>query len=223
MPRRPRLFLPGISVHVIQRGNNRCGMFLGVYDYYLFLDLLRRDAVTYGVAVHGYVLMRNHFHLIATPSLASGLPDMMQNIGRTYVPHFNRRYERTGSLWEGRYRASLIGDEKYLLTCLRYVDLNPVRAGLVASPELYEWSSYRAHAFGRQDPLLTPHPLYLAQGQTALQRQQAWQAMCGAPIDDQALITIRRAVQTSRVLRNGLDSVGNAGQIPEVPSVPSEV
>ena len=218
MARRPRLFLPGISVHVIHRGNNRCAMFRGGYDYHLFLDLLLRDAVTHGVAVHGYVLMTNHFHLIATPSLASRLPDMMQNIGRTYVPQFNRRYERTGSLWEGRYRASPIGDEKYWLTCLRYVELNPVRAGLVASPELYEWSSYRAHAFGRQDPLLTPHPLYLAQGHTPLQRQQAWQAMCAVPIEDQALIAIRRAVQTNRALRNGLDSMQKAGQVPEVAS-----
>jgi putative transposase len=218
MPRRPRLFVPGISVHVIHRGNNRCAMFRGVYDYYLFLDLVLRDAVTHGVAVHGYVLMTNHFHLIATPSLASSLPDMMQDIGRTYVPQFNRRYERTGSLWEGRYRASPIGDEKYWLTCLRYVELNPVRAGLVASPELYEWSSYRAHAFGRQDPLLTPHPLYLAQGQTPAQRQQAWRAMCTVPIEDQALITIRRAVHTNQALQNGLESMRNAGQIPEVPS-----
>jgi len=171
-----------------------------------------------GMRIVHYGVMTNHIHLIGTPSLPSSLPDMMQSVGRDYVPIFNRRYERTGSLWEGRYKASLIHDEKYWLTCLRYVELNPVRAGLVESPELYEWSSYRAHAFGRPDPLLTPHHLYLEFGQTSSRRQEAWQAICRAPIDEHALITIRYCVQTGRALRDGLDRAPTAGPAPELPA-----
>jgi len=193
-------------------------MFRAVFDYYLFLDLLRRHAVTYKVEVHGYVLMTNHIHLIGTPSQPSSLPSMMQSVGREYVPIFNQRYGRTGSLWEGRYKASLIQDERYWLTCLRYVELNPVRAGLVESPELYEWSSYRAHALGRCDPLLTPHHLYLAFGHTSLRRQEAWQSACRSPIDEHALITIRHCVQTGRALRDGLDQASSAGSASELPS-----
>jgi putative transposase len=173
-------------------------------DYRAYLELLRDASDRCGVDIHGYVLMTNHTHLIATPSAASSLPKMMKRIGEIYVPSFNRQYERTGTLCEGRYRGSLIEDEKYWLTCLRYIELNPVRAGMVPSPELYEWSSYRAHAYGRQDPLLTPHPLFLALGRTAVDRQHAWQATCGAPIDDDTLITIRRTIQSCRPLRDGL-------------------
>lgn len=176
---------------------------MATHDYRLLLELLRETSQKHRVQVHGYVLMTNHIHLIATPSSASGLPKMMQGLG-SYVRDFNRRYERTGTLLEGRYRASLIHDEGYWLTCLRYIELNPVRAGLVPSPELYEWSSYRAHALGRPDPLLTSHPLFLERGRTAADRQRAWQAICGVPIDDDILFKIRHAIQASRPLKSGL-------------------
>jgi putative transposase len=194
------LFIPGLSQHVIQRGNNRGATFRVPSDYRRFLDLVRDAAQACRVEVHGYVLMTTHVHLIVTPSCGSSLPEMMQSIGRTYVRQFNRRYERTGTLYEGRYRASLIQDENYWLTCLRYVELNPVRAGVVPRPELYEWSSYRAHAFGRPDSLLTPHPLLLATGRNAVERQHAWQATCGAPIDSEAVNRLRRAIRSGQPL-----------------------
>jgi putative transposase len=125
---------------------------------------------------------------------------MMQGIGRLYVPFFNDRYERTGTLWEGRYRNSLIHDETYWLTCLRYIELNPVRAGLADRPELYPWSSYRAHAFGREDPLSAPHMLYQGLGTTDTDRQEAWRAMCAAPIPAADLDRVRQAIHTGRAI-----------------------
>lgn len=200
MPRRPRLFIPGLSQHVIQRGNNRGEIFRAPFDYEFFVTVLRNAAGDCRVDVHGYVLMTNHFHLIVTAASSTGLPEMMQTIGRTYVRFFNSRYERTGALWEGRYRASMLHDDKYWLTCLRYVELNPVRAGLVPSPELYRWSSFRAHALGQEDPLVTPHPLYSAIGGTPVDRQLGWRAVCGAPIDENQLAMIRRAIHVGRTL-----------------------
>jgi putative transposase len=222
MARGPRLFIPGLSQHVIQRGNNRGAVFVAPHEYRHLLALLCETSQKHCVGIHGYVLMTNHIHLIATPSSASGLPKMMQGLG-SYVRDFNRRHERTGTLFEGRYRASLIHDERYWLTCLRYIELNPVRAGLVPSPELYEWSSYGAHALGRLDPLLTPHPLLLEGGRTAADRQLAWQATCGAPIDDGTLFRIRHAIQASRPLKDALADSASArtwhpaaGQVPAV-------
>jgi putative transposase len=174
-------------------------MFQAPDDYRFYLELVGHASRKCQVQVHGYTLMTNHIHLSVTPSTASSLPQMMKRIGETYVRRFNRNYERTGTLCEGRYRASLIQDERYWLTCLRYIELNPVRARLVTSPELYEWSSYRAHAFGFADPRLTPHPLFLALGRSSTERSRAWQATCGAPNEDE-LTTIRRAIQACRPL-----------------------
>lgn len=179
-------------------------MFRVPHDYRFFLELLSDASRKCRVDIHGYALMTNHVHLIVTPSAASSLPKMMKRIGESYVRSFNRQYERTGTLCEGRYRGSLIQEEKYWLTCLRYIELNPVRAGLVQSPERYEWSSYRAHAFGRQDSLLTPYPLFMALGRTSVDRQQAWRVTCGAAIEEDVLITIRRAIQSCRPFKNGL-------------------
>jgi putative transposase len=144
--------------------------------------------------------MTNHVHLIVTPGTADALPTMMQSVGRTYVPWFNVRYQRTGGLWEGRYRASLLHDERYWMTCLRYVELNPIRAGLAATLEAYPWSGYGAHAFGREDPLLTEHPLFTGLGTTAAARQEAWRAVCGTPMAEPLLSEIRRAVHVGRPL-----------------------
>ena len=190
----------GLSQHVIQRGNNRSTLFRCPFDYRFFLDLLRCNAGRCGVEVHGYVLMTNHVHILCTPSTESSLPEMMQRIGRVYVPFFNRTYARTGSLWEGRYRASVIQDEKYWMTCLRYIELNPVRAGVVNAPDLHEWSSYRAHALGFDDSLLTPHPLFVATGSSAPERQRAWRATCATAIEGESLTRIRRSIQSCRPL-----------------------
>ncbi len=200
MPRHPRIFIPGISHHVIQRGNSRCVIFRVPADYRFFLSLLARMSRKYRADIHGYVLMTNHFHLIVTPGVASSLPRMMQGIGRLYVPFYNERYERTGTLWERRYRSSVLHDERYWMTCLRYVELNPVRSGLTDRPEKYPWSSYRAHAFGREDGLLSPHPLYATLGTTDAVRQQAWRSMCQAPIPDADLDRVRQAVHAGHAI-----------------------
>lgn len=148
MSHRQRLFVDGLTLHVTTRGNNKTATFRSESDYETFLWCLRFVAMKYKVLIHAYVLMSNHFHLMATPATATGLPRAMQSLGRRYVRYFNDRYDRTGTLWEGRFRSALILNERYWLTCLRYVEMNPVRAGIVGAPESYRWSSYRAHAFG---------------------------------------------------------------------------
>jgi putative transposase len=199
MGRGPRVCFPGLTQHVVQRGNNRRPVFRDDSDYRVFRELLSRESARCAVAVHAYALMSNHFHLMATPVDHLGLSKMMQSVGRTYVPLFNCRYQRTGGLWEGRYRSFAIESETYWFRCLRYVELNPVRAGLVSSPEMYRWSSARAHISGLPDPLLTDHDLYLRLGSTPGERQQAWCAACQAGLPDQELAQLRSAIRSSRL------------------------
>ena len=171
MARLPRLTLPGLPHHIIQRGNNRQPIVAITADYQKLLDLLAENAAKFKVAVHAYVLMGNHFHLLATPETADGLPQMMQAVGRRYVRYFNDRQQRSGTLWEGRYRSTLIQTERYLLACMAYIDLNPVRAEMVADPKDYPWSSH-AHYIGlRVDKLITPHPLVWQIGNTPFARE----------------------------------------------------
>lgn len=177
MARLPRLTVPGYPHHIIQRGNNRQAIFAGAGDYELLLGLLAENAHKHQVAVHGYVLMSNHFHLLATPETAEGIPQMMQAVGRRYVRNFNLRQARTGTLWEGRYRSTLIQAERHLLNCMVYMDLNPVRAGMVADPADYPWSSYAHHIGRRHDKLVTPHPLYWELGNTPFARDAAYAAL----------------------------------------------
>ena len=180
MSRLPRLTVPGYPHHVIQRGNNRQAIFVDADDRQRFLDELGEHAKARGVAVHAYVLMDNHVHLLATPDAPDSLPLMMQGVGRTYVRWFNRRHGSTGTLWEGRYRSTLIEAERYLLACMAYIDLNPVRAGMVATPTDYPWSSH-AHLVGlRHDPLVTPHPLYWQLGNTPFARERAYADLVAA-------------------------------------------
>lgn len=174
MARLPRLTVPGYPHHIIQRGNNRQPIFVDRADYQRLLALLEEYARSFQVAVHGYVLMSNHFHLLATPETEQGIPRLMQAVGRAYVRYFNQRHGRSGTLWEGRYRSTLIQAERYLLACMVYQDLNPVRAGMVADPADYEWSSYRHHAGLAQDKLVSSHPLYWALGNTPFAREQAY-------------------------------------------------
>ncbi len=182
MARLPRLTLPGYPHHVIQRGNNRQDIFAGTDDYTLFLDLLSEYAQQFGVAIHAYVLMGNHVHLLLTPSTADGLPKMMQAVGRSYVRQFNLRHGRTGTLWEGRYKSSLIQTERYLLACMVYMDLNPVRAGLVAQPADYPWSSHHHYIGQRSDRLVTPHALVWSMGNTPFAREAAYKELVQAGI-----------------------------------------
>lgn len=174
MARLPRLTLPGHLHHILQRGNNRQTIFADREDYETMLALLADNAPRHGIAVHAYVLMGNHFHLLATPSTAEGLPQWMQAVGRRYVQYFNRRHGRTGTLWEGRYRCAILEPERYLLPAMVYLDWNPVRAALVAQPADYPWSSH-VHWVGlRNDRLLTPHAQYWALGNTPFAREAAY-------------------------------------------------
>jgi putative transposase len=182
MARLPRLTLPGHPHHIIQRGNNRQAIFATAADRQMMLDLLDENARKFGVAIHAYVLMDNHFHLLATPQTLDGLPQMMQAVGRRYVRYFNDSQQRSGTLWEGRYKSTLIQTERYLLACMAYIDLNPVRAGLVAQARDYPWSSH-AHYIGlRIDKLLTPHPLVWALGNTPFAREAAYAELVQAGI-----------------------------------------
>ena len=174
MARLPRLTLPDYPHHVIQRGNNRQATFVRVADYQRLLDLLDENARLFEVAIHAYVLMSNHFHLLATPQTAEGLPLMMQALGRRYVRYFNDAQGRTGTLWEGRYKSTLIQTDRYLLACMAYIDLNPVRAGMVSQAADYPWSSH-GHYIGRStDKLVTPHALTWTLGNTPFAREAAY-------------------------------------------------
>lgn len=185
MARLPRLTVAGYPHHVIQRGNNRQAIVADRADHELLLELLDENARKFRVALHAYVLMSNHFHVLATPETIEGIPQMMQAVGRRYVRVFNQRWQRTGTLWEGRYRSTLIQAERYLLACMVYIDLNPVRAGLVAEPGDYPWSSY-LHLVGRRaDRLLTPHPLYWALGNTPFAREAAYAELVHAGLSSE--------------------------------------
>jgi putative transposase len=183
MARLPRLTLPGYPHHVIQRGNNRQAIFAKTADYQRLLDLLDDNARQFEVAIHAYVLMSNHFHLLVTPQTSDGLPQMMQAVGRRYVRYFNDSQQRSGTLWEGRYRSTLIQTDRYLLACMSYIDLNPVRAGLVAQAADYPWTSH-GHYIGRQmDKMVTPHPLVWALGNTPFAREAAYAELVQAGIN----------------------------------------
>ncbi len=168
MPRRPRITLPGVPLHLIQRGNNRQACFFADEDYLFYLDWLNECARDSCCAIHAYTLMTNHVHLLLTPETASGAGELMKRLGQRYVQYINRTYHRSGTLWEGRFRSCLTQEEEYILGCYRYIELNPVRANMVEHPAEYFWSSYRANAQGESSKLLTPHPLY-----SALDRDQA--------------------------------------------------
>jgi putative transposase len=193
VPRLPRLFLPGTPQHVVQRGNDRRSVFLDRSDYRLYLDTLEYAARRHAVQLHAYVLMTNHVHLLATPATPTSLPRTMQTLGRIYVRHFNRSYGRTGTLWEARYRSTLVDSDAYLLACMRYIELNPVRAGMVDAPADYPWSSHGANARGVPDPLVTPHMLYsgLAVGRAA--RQSAYRLLFASGLPAETTDEIRDA------------------------------
>ena len=183
MARLPRLTLAGYPHHIILRGNNRQAIFMDMADFQRMLALLQAHATEQGVQVHAYVLMSNHLHLLLTPLQNDSLPKMMQAVGRTYVLYFNKRHGRSGTLWEGRYRSALIQTERYFLACMANIDLNPVRAGMVAQAADYPWSSH-GHYIGRQNEAwLTPHPMYWEMGNTPFAREAAYAAMVQSGID----------------------------------------
>lgn len=186
----------------MQRGNNRLQCFFGEPDYLVFLDLLKACALDAGCQVHAYVMMTNHVHLLVTPHTADAPGAMMKALGQRYVQYVNRRYCRTGTLWEGRYRSSLVQDERYLLTCQRYIELNPVRAQMVAHPSHYGWSSYRANAHGAASDVITPHPLYLQLAHQASSRESAYRALFDSVLPAGVLNKVRRATNGNFALGN---------------------
>ena len=193
MARLARLTLPGYPHYVIQRGNNRQTIVTGAADCRMLLDVLDQNASKFQVAVHAYVLMSNHFHLLTTPQTQDGLTKMMQAVGRTYVRYFNRAQQRTGTLWEGRFRSTLIQPERYLLTCMASIDLNPVHAGLVAQPQDYPWSSH-AHYIGiRADHWITPHALVWELGNTPFAREAAYAEMVRSGINPVQQVALTQA------------------------------
>ena len=193
MPRRARLSLPGIPWHIIQRGNNRSVCFFAEEDYRFYLDHLGELAGRFGCAVHAYVLMTNHVHLLLTPRNADSAGLLMKHLGQRYVQYVNRGYRRSGTLWEGRFRSCLTQSEDYVLACYRYIELNPVRAGMVRHPREYRWSSYAANALGKADPLLSAHEEYRRLGRNEEARREAYRELFKAQLDPEVLGQIRGA------------------------------
>lgn len=200
MARQVRLFVEGVPSHVIIRGANRQDVFLAEGDRIFFHRSLAELAPLAGVAIHAYVLMTNHVHLLGTGALRESIPRLMHRLGTRYVGYFNYQRGRTGPLWEGRYKESLVESERYLLTCQRYIELNPVRAGMVSHPALHAWSSYRFHAEGRADDLVTPHSLVERLGREGESRRRAYQELFHSDIDEPTLRMIRDSVQHGWVL-----------------------
>lgn len=203
MPRRPRINLAGHPQHVVQRGHNREACFFADEDYLFYLHWLREGVKKYGCDIHAYALMTNHVHLLLTPHHPDAISRLMQSLGRRFVQYVNRVYRRSGSVWEGRFKASLIQAEEYLMTCYRYIELNPVRADMVRDPGDYRWSSYRWHGLGVSNELITDHPLYTTLGSDEAQRRAAYRALFRAHLDEEALSEIRKA--SSRGLPLGSD------------------
>ena len=192
MPRRPRVFLPGHPVHVIQRGHNREQIFFGAADAKCYLDWLQDAAAVYGVAVHAYVLMTNHVHLLVSPETPQSLPRAMRDVNWHYSRYANSTRARTGSIWDGRYRACIVDADRYFFACSHYIELNPVRAGLAKAPGAYRWSSYKANAEGKGDPAVSAHALYESLGATPTARAEAYRSLFAGGLSDATLAEIRQ-------------------------------
>ena len=198
MSRSPRQHVDDYPLHIVQRGHNRQRCFLDDEDFIVYLRWLGEALGAAECLLHAYVLMSNHVHLLLTPRTAMFVPRILMSLGRRYVPYFNRRYDRTGTLWESRYRSSLVTSDFYLLACHRYVELNPVRAGITADPSDYRWSSYGANALGRDDARVTPHPLYLGLGKSADERCVAYRMLFDSQLRPETLDEIRGSLKKSK-------------------------
>ncbi|VAW48012.1 Transposase and inactivated derivatives [hydrothermal vent metagenome] len=200
MPRKPRFFVPDIPNHVIQRGNNREAVFFEDEDYQTYKNILHESAESNGVSIHAYVLMTNHIHILATANSTQGISLMMQKASRFYVPYINHKYGRTGTLWEGRFKSSLVDSEFYVLACMRYIEMNPVRAKMVDSPQDYQWSSYGINALGTLDRLVIPHASYLGLSRVKKHRRNKYVDLFSEHIDEKVLKAIRNCAQTGTPL-----------------------
>lgn len=215
MARQPRLIMPGQAHHIIQRGNNRQDIVIDDRDREQFLALLREAALTHKVGIHAYVLMDNHVHLLATPDESGSLSRMMQSLGRRYVGWFNHRHGRSGTLWEGRFRAALIEGERHLLACIRYIELNPLRAGLLPDHDAaaYRWSSCAHHLGRSRDPLVTEHPLFWNLANTPFEREFAYRELLEQGLSDVEVQALTAAVLKGAPLASAdfLLMLANAG------------
>ena len=202
MPRRARLAIAGIPWHIIQRGNNRSACFYHDEDYLFYLKQLELQAGKFGCQVHTYCLMTNHVHLLVTPAAKDSASLMMKHLGQRFVQYINKCYRRTGTLWEGRFKSCLTQEERYVLTCYRYIELNPVRAGMVLHPQDYRWSSYAINAGGKSNSWITPHELYLKLDPSKEGRLAAYRALVAAAMNEADIKAIRSATNGNFVLGN---------------------
>lgn len=200
MPRQPRVHLPGVPLHIVQRGHNREPCFFFERDYHCYLHWLNEALIATATTLHAYVLMTNHVHLLLTPSDAHAIPELVISLGRRYVQYINRSYRRTGTLWDSRYKSSIVQTETYFIACQRYIELNPVRAAMVEDPAHYRWSSYRHHAFGQPNPLLSPRSEYLALGLKAEARREAYRELFRQALDQNVIADIRIALDQGQPL-----------------------
>ena len=195
MPRKPKMYLAGIPAHIVQRGNNRDACFFSDDDYLFYLDVLGQGLRRYHVKLHAYCLMTNHVHLLMTPEDEFGISNVMQHIGRSYAQYINKTYRRSGSTWEGRHKASLVDADNYLLKCYRYIEMNPVVASMVGTPERYRWSSYGWHAWGRSNEIIKDHVLYEQLGCTSDIKQHAYRELFKTQIPDDDLHVIKESMK----------------------------
>ena len=193
MPRRSRIIVPGIPLHIIQRGNNRQACFFADEDYGVYLDWLREYSLSTGCAIHAYALMTNHVHLLLTPRHKESAGNLMKRLGQRYVQYINRRYKRSGTLWEGRFRSSIIEQDTYLFACHRYIEMNPVRAGIVNHPGEYKWSSYRVNGQGEHSGWIAHHSLYHNLGSDETERTLAYRELFRNELETGEIDKIRKA------------------------------
>jgi putative transposase len=196
MARRLRYILPDVAVHIVQRGVNRVACFRAEADYLVYLSHLRQLSKKHDCAVHAYCLMTNHVHLLLTPSTADSCIQLMRDLGRRYVPYFNHRHERTGTLWEGRFRSCIAESARYVLACYRYIELNPVRAQMVHDPGDYPWSSYEVNSRALTGGFVSQHPEFAALATTADKRHAAYTALFEEKMDETLLKAIREATNS---------------------------
>jgi len=202
MPRRPRVHLDGVPLHIVQRGHNHAPCFFGAEDYFAYLLWLAEALSQSHSALHAYALMTHHVHLLITPKYAQRVPKLVICLGRRYVPYINKTYRRSGTLWDSRYKSSLIQPETYLLSCMRAIELNPVRAAMVEDPAHYRWTSYRSNALGERFALLTAHTVYSALGSTDSARRSAYRALFRHALEDEAVADLRLALKQNQPLGN---------------------
>lgn len=203
MGRSLRIIPAGYPVHVVHRGNNRMSIFHSDGDYHFFRHCLSAGGIGEGVALHSYVMMPNHVHLLMTADEDAGVSKLIQSVARRYAGYFNAKYGRTGTLWAGRFHSTIVKTDYYLLACHRYIDMNPVRAGITQTSDAYRWSTHRHHAYGIRDDLVTIHRTVDALAHGERRRQIAYRRLVEAPLSQADLDAIRRSSQTGRPLGQG--------------------